>query len=321
MDFDSLYYFQELAKDLHMTRTANRLFISQQTLSNHILRLEKYYGTPLFYRKPKLALTSAGELVLNFAKLTAKEHNNLKDILSDLAEQERSLLRIGASLPRAIFFMPKILPEFYKRYPNVDVRFIEAVSSELEPMVINEKLNFAVILTGEPYDSLISHHLLCDQVYLCVSDHLLKKHYGEQTAALKEKARHGASVEDFSRLPFCMTTNRLGDAIQHCFEAAGCKPNVYFTVTYSHLMIPFCVQSLSACFMTQMSLWGLWEQLPDDINVFPLNFQNEPMVQKLSLIRLKERHLSAFAKGFLEILFHFFSDIQHTQTTRIVPEQ
>ena len=40
MDLISLYYFSELAKDLHMTRTANRLFISQQTLSNHIKRLE-----------------------------------------------------------------------------------------------------------------------------------------------------------------------------------------------------------------------------------------------------------------------------------------
>ena len=44
MDTLSLYYFSELAKDLHITRTANRLFISQQTLSNHIMRLEEYYG-------------------------------------------------------------------------------------------------------------------------------------------------------------------------------------------------------------------------------------------------------------------------------------
>lgn len=37
MDTLSLYYFSELAKDLHITRTASRLFISQQTLSNHII--------------------------------------------------------------------------------------------------------------------------------------------------------------------------------------------------------------------------------------------------------------------------------------------
>ena len=43
MDITSLYYFTEVAKDLHITKTANRLYSSQQTLSNHIQRLEEYY--------------------------------------------------------------------------------------------------------------------------------------------------------------------------------------------------------------------------------------------------------------------------------------
>ena len=47
MNITSLYYFQELAKNLHMTNTADKLYISQQTLSNHIKRLEEYYGTKL----------------------------------------------------------------------------------------------------------------------------------------------------------------------------------------------------------------------------------------------------------------------------------
>ena len=68
MDLVSLYYFQELSKDLNMTRTAQRLYISQQTLSNHIHRLEQHYGCPLLYRKPTLSLTCAGEFVLSFAR-------------------------------------------------------------------------------------------------------------------------------------------------------------------------------------------------------------------------------------------------------------
>ena len=48
MDTTSLYFFQELSKDLHMTRCAERLYISQQTLSNHIQRLEKELGCRLF---------------------------------------------------------------------------------------------------------------------------------------------------------------------------------------------------------------------------------------------------------------------------------
>ena len=61
MNLLSLYYFVELAKELHVTNTAQKLYISQQNLSQHIQRLEQYYGVPLFHRKPKLALTYAGE--------------------------------------------------------------------------------------------------------------------------------------------------------------------------------------------------------------------------------------------------------------------
>ena len=84
MDLISLHYFQELSKDLNMTKTAERLYISQQTLSNHIQRLEQYYNAPLFYRKPSLSLTCAGEFVLGFAQVMEKEERNLKDILSDI---------------------------------------------------------------------------------------------------------------------------------------------------------------------------------------------------------------------------------------------
>ena len=72
MDTLSLYYFSELAKDLHITRTANRLFISQQTLSNHIMRLEEYYGVKLLNRKPSLSLTSVSYTHLDVYKRQPK---------------------------------------------------------------------------------------------------------------------------------------------------------------------------------------------------------------------------------------------------------
>ena len=131
MDLSSLFYFQELSKDLNMTKTAQRLYISQQTLSNHIQRLEQYYGTQLFYRKPSLSLTCAGEFVLAFAQVVAKEERNLKDILSDIEHQERGSLRIGASMARGTQFLPRILPQFRQRYPQVEMRFVEGLSSNL----------------------------------------------------------------------------------------------------------------------------------------------------------------------------------------------
>ena len=54
MDTLSLFYFSESAKDLNFTKTANRLYISQQNLSNHISRLEQMLGIALYERKPHL---------------------------------------------------------------------------------------------------------------------------------------------------------------------------------------------------------------------------------------------------------------------------
>ena len=109
MDLVSLYYFQELSKDLNMTRTAQRLYISQQTLSNHIHRLEQHYGCPLLYRKPTLSLTCAGEFVLSFAQVVEKEERNLEDILSDIEQQERGTLKLGAGTMRGAWILSQLL--------------------------------------------------------------------------------------------------------------------------------------------------------------------------------------------------------------------
>lgn len=318
MDITSLYYFSELAKDLHMTRTANRLFISQQTLSNHIQRLEEYYGVQLLLRKPSLSLTCAGEFVLSFADVINKEETNLKDILSDIEQQERGVLRFGASTMRMNICLPAILPEFSQKYPNVELRITDTISSQLEPMVLEGSLDFAVILEGEDNPKLVNHHLMYDQVYLCVADSLLQTYYGNKAAAIKEKALHGAYVEDFSNLPFCMFSNRLGQQTRLCFDSANLTPKVYLNSTYTQIGNEVCFQRLAACFCPQMNLVHQKDQIPPDINIFPLYYRGNPVSQRLSLIRMKDRYLSHYSKFFLNRLFQYFIDVEQVRMERSV---
>ena len=184
MELISLYYFSEVAKDLHITRMADRLYVTQQTLSNHIARLEDYCGMPLFYRRPKLSLTTAGECVLAFANSVGLEHANLRDSLSDIEKQESGVIHFGASILRLNTSLPHILPEFSARYPKVELRLTEGISSHLLPMVVEGRLDFAIVLSDKPNPKLTEHHLMDDHIYLCVSDVLLRKYYGEEADAI-----------------------------------------------------------------------------------------------------------------------------------------
>ena len=123
MDTVSLIYFSEAAKDLNFTKTAQRLFISQQTLSNHIARLEEAYQVKLFERKPRLMLTSAGETLLSFARDYKTSEENLKAQLTDISQRESAQLRIGCTPHRTSIVMPILAEEFAQRYPNVELDF------------------------------------------------------------------------------------------------------------------------------------------------------------------------------------------------------
>lgn len=318
MDLISLYYFSELAKDLHFTRTANRLFISQQTLSNHIQRLEEYYGTKLFHRKPVLSLTTAGEFVLGFAEVVNKEQVNLKDILSDMAQQERGVLRFGASALRLEMCLPAVLPAFSARYPNVELRITDTITARLEPLVLDGTLDFAITLNGEEHPKLVTQQLMDDQVYLCVADSLLLHCYGGEAPALKEKGLPGADVKDFSKLPFCIFENRMGRQIQQCFDAANIVPNAYITSTFTQIGTTVCFQRLAACFLSQSSLVSQQHDIPPDINIFPLYYKGQPLTQKLSLIRMKDRYLSHYSKFFLEQLSQYFDGVERVRMERKV---
>lgn len=314
----SLHYFTELAKDMHITRTAERLFVTQQTLSNHIARLENYFGVPLLYRKPTLSLTTAGEFVLAFANVVEQEHTNLMDILSDIEQQERGVVRFGASTLRMNTTLPHILPQFTTRYPNVELRLTDTITSKLVPLVLDGQLDFAIVLADRSAPNLVSHHLMDEHVYLCVADSLLYRYYGEETGALKAKAEHGAFVRDFAKLPFCMLNNRMGELVRGCFAEAQTVPRAYMSSTYSQIGTSICFDRLAATFIPHACLADQRNTIPSDINIFPLLFEGKPLVQTLCLVRRKDRYLSHFIKFFLDLLFQYYEKIEHIRLDRIV---
>ena len=313
MDIQSLYYFTEVAKDLHITRTANRLFMSQQTLSNHILRLEEYYGTPLLIRKPRLALTPAGEQVLTFADRLGKDEKNLKNLISDIEEQTKGVINFGASTFRMNACIPDIIGDFSREYPGVELRFTDNFTADLEPKVEDGTLDFAIIIGRAFQNDLKYTPLMDDQIMMCVDDTLLKKHYKDEKESLISAAIKGTDLRAFSKLPFCIQNNLLGNTIRDCFENVSVKPHIYAQCQYNSLSVALGISGVAACFTTQMDLASRKDHLPESLNVFPVLRSGKPIYQHIFLIQHSDAYLTKYAKRFQELLIEHFKNLADTE--------
>ena len=320
MDLESLYYFRELTKDLNMTRTAHRLFLSQQTLSNHIARLEKDCGTPLFYRKPRLSLTEAGRTLLRFASSVADQEKEFRETLSELIDESRGVIRFGASFIRYNYMLPSILPTFSEKYPQVSLQLTDDTSGHLMAKLDQGELDVVLSVRNENLPGLSSTLLLSNQLYLLVSDRLLEQYYGpEAAAAIKEQSRRGAQLEDFAKLPFLLITppNKLGSIIANCFEEAGVVPRVYLSTGYLRMSVALASQGLCAAFSTTMPLHKVQQNLAPDVNVFPVLYKRNPVSHDLYLAYYENRYHPRYVSCFIQLIREYFNRINTLDLTHI----
>jgi DNA-binding transcriptional LysR family regulator len=320
MDTTSLYYFKELTKDLNVTHTAKRLYLSQQTLSNHIARLEKWCGTPLFYRKPRLSLTPAGRYLLQFAEHTLQEEQQMKDTISDINEEQQGTIRFGASYARYCTLLPQILPVFSEKYPNVTIDITDDNAAPLITKMLSGDLDIILSPRKDILPTLDSTLLMATTVYLCVADSLLTKYYGEKAQSLKEKSLHGANLVDFAKLPFYIITppNSLGSRVAACFEEANFIPRIYMQVHTLRMSGIIASTRLAATFNTTIPLDTEIQSMPPDINIFPLKSHNEIVRHNVYLTHYKNRYIPRYIEYFRYLIIEYYKQHKDVDLTRIV---
>ena len=309
MDQISLHYFSEMCRDLNITKTAARLYMSQQTLSNHLQRMEEELGVTLFQRKGGLKLTPAGEQFLNYARSATREYENLKGLIADIEHQDRGSIRFGASTLRISSCLPAILPAFAQKYPHVELRITDSISRYMVPRIVQGDLDMAIVILQEEHPSLKATVLMDDWLYLCVPEPLLRAYYPDTADELKKRAFLAAHLADFAELPFCLFSNQLGDKIRGLFDDAHVLPKTFLSSTYTQIGVDLCMQGLAACVATQMNLKML-QKIPDNINIFPLYHGDAPQAQTMKLIRRRDRYLPSYALYFIDLLTEYFQAVE-----------
>jgi LysR family transcriptional activator of nhaA len=161
LNYHHLRYFWAVAHDGNLTRTAERLNLTQSALSVQIRKLEERLGHALFERRGrKLHLTEAGRIALDHADTIFATGDELLGTLAD-AGQARQALRVGARATLSRNFQIEFLRPVLGRS---DIELILRSGSAGELLRSLEGLSLDVVLLNHPpprdaLTSFVAHRL------------------------------------------------------------------------------------------------------------------------------------------------------------------
>ncbi len=130
----------------NVTQAAEQIHLVQSAVSQHLSRLEDELGVVLFQRQGKrlIALTAAGEQVLNYARKTLANTENILAIGRDFSQETLGTLRIGTTHAQACYVLPSVLREFRKAYPDIVVQIHQSSPKQLIEMTINDTVDISI---------------------------------------------------------------------------------------------------------------------------------------------------------------------------------
>ncbi len=141
MEIRILRYFLEIAREENMTRAAQRLHISQPSLSKEIKKLEEELGHELFIRTNKsMHLTDEGMLLRKRAEDIIAMVDKTAEEFSQLDSITGGEMRIGCAESVLIKYLARVIKEFKEQYPNF---IFHIFSGDTEPVA--ERLDRGLI--------------------------------------------------------------------------------------------------------------------------------------------------------------------------------
>jgi len=165
-----LQVFHAVAKQLSFTKAAEVLFMTQPAVTFQIKQLEEHFNTRLFERgHGRIALTPAGEIVLEYAERILSLSAELETRLREMTGRLSGPLLIGASTTIAEFLLPRVLGEFKSLHPEVQPKLVVANSEAIENRVAEHTLDIGLIEAPSHLPSLLTEMCCEDELQVIVS--------------------------------------------------------------------------------------------------------------------------------------------------------
>lgn len=146
MSEQELQVFKAVAETKNITLAARQLHISQPAVSLQIQNIENQYGAKLFNRSNKgVTLTRAGTILYDYVCRMLDMTLNVKQAISEIADDHRGEVKIGATLTIGEYVMPYILACLYKMRPDIDFKVSIANTETITQDILERKFRIGLV--------------------------------------------------------------------------------------------------------------------------------------------------------------------------------
>jgi len=187
MNLRDLRYLVALDEYRHFGRAAEACFVSQPTLSTQLKKLEKELDTVLIERAPREVLfTEAGKAVLAQAREILERAERIRGIARRADNPGACTLRLGIFPTLAPYFLPHVLPEVHRRFPQLELLLVEEKTEEVLTRLREGRLDAVLVALPVPDEGLHTEYLFEEPFVLALHEsHPLA---GRRSIAFKDLA-------------------------------------------------------------------------------------------------------------------------------------
>lgn len=146
MRLEQLQAFLAVAETKSFQLAAQRCCISQSTVSRQIQSLEAELGTALFHRITQAKLTIAGELFLPRARKICQEWQTATNEVAELLQGKQPELCIAAIHSVCAQYLPPVLQQFCRDYPEVQLRVTSLGSDRALKVLRDGLVDVAIVM-------------------------------------------------------------------------------------------------------------------------------------------------------------------------------
>jgi len=297
-------YFLTIVELKNITKASQKLYLSQPSLSQYLIKLENELGVRLFERKNnQMKLTYAGEKYLEYVNKFIEMDSQMKEEFEKIKASGHGDLSIGITLWKGAFMLHGLLPMFKKIHPNVELNIQEAGSPTLASLVASNKLEVCILNEYKRrkelhYDVLLEERLLL----VCKKDNVLIQ--GLETS-LETPAPLDIEMLANETFILPMPDQALSDIINDFFNKREFKPKKTMMSKNIDTILDLAASGMGYAFVPEMVINFCRNK--NDLAFFTTD--DPPMSWSVSVAHKKDRPLSDAAKDFIEITKKYYTKI------------